>query len=359
MLFQTPTSDEIDGLCAELDDLKSSLRSGVGEARPWTLPIRRFEAARAWASSIRIEGFEVPDRRAGQLASGAAEPDPGDENEAAFVCYAQAMEHVSVLARDPGFRWSDRVILDLHFETCRFQRNRNPGLLRNVAIEVTSDAGGTAYLAPEADRVPSLLDEFIVSLESGPDRHPAVVAAMAHLNLVSIHPFEDGNGRISRITQSLVLAREHLLAPEFGSIEPFLARHTVEYYEALMHVQGGSFDPSRDATGWVIFCLRAHIEQAADRLKRIEAAAERWRQLEELVESHGWDERMVIALEQALFGGTDRTTYTAEASIANPTASNDFRRLVDAGLLEKVGSGRATAYKPTDELNDSLKPESR
>ncbi|MDQ5895169.1 MAG: hypothetical protein QG596_1430, partial [Actinomycetota bacterium] len=44
MLFQTPTADEIDGLCVELDDLKSSLRSGVGEARPWTLPIRRFEA---------------------------------------------------------------------------------------------------------------------------------------------------------------------------------------------------------------------------------------------------------------------------------------------------------------------------
>ena len=54
---------------------------------------------------------------------------------------------------------------------------------------------------------------------------------MAHLNLVMIHPFEDGNGRMSRALQSLVLARDHIVAPEFASIEEYLGRNTPAYYQ--------------------------------------------------------------------------------------------------------------------------------
>ena len=67
------------------------------------------------------------------------------------------------------------------------------------------------------------MDEVVEWLEHGDlDAHVAVRAAMAHLHVVSVHPFRDGNGRISRIVQSLVLARQGLLAPEFSSIEEYL-----------------------------------------------------------------------------------------------------------------------------------------
>ena len=91
---------------------------------------------------------------------------------------------------------------------------------------------------------------------------------MAHLNVVSVHPFRDGNGRVSRIVQSLVLAREGLASPEFFSIEEYLGDHTQEYYAALREAQGGSYQPERDASAWVAFCVEAHIAQARRRLPR-------------------------------------------------------------------------------------------
>ena len=80
------------------------------------------------------------------------------------------------MSDDPVFRWVDRVILDLHFDACHFQKDKEPGKYRQRGIEVANPDGGRA--------------------------------AMAHLHVVSVHPFRDGNGRISRIVQSLVLARE-------------------------------------------------------------------------------------------------------------------------------------------------------
>ena len=180
--------------------------------------------------------------------------------------------------------------------------------------------------------------------------HVVVRAAMAHLHTVSIHPFRDGNGRISRIIQSLVLAQDGLLSPEFQSIEEYLAGHAPEYYAVLQRVQGGSYQPERDATPWVRFCIEAHIEQAQRRIAQVEEAAARWRLLEEIAESRRWPDRLVIALEQSLIGGTDRSSYEQEAGISSATASNDFRRLTDAGLIVQVGRTRNTRYIASDSL---------
>jgi Fic family protein len=159
------------------------------------------------------------------------------------------------------------------------------------------------------------------------DAHVVVRAAMAHLHFVSVHPFRDGNGRVSRIVQSLVLAREGLLAPEFVSIEEYLGRSTGTYYATLQKVQGGTYRPERDAAAWVRLCVQAHVEQARLRLEQVAEAGTRWSFLEELVERRDWPDRLVIALEQSLFQGVDRASYATEADVSAPTASNDFRRL--------------------------------
>jgi len=157
------------------------------------------------------------------------------------------------------------------------------------------------------------------------DAHVAVRAARTHLHVVSVHPFADGNGRISRIAQSLVLARAGLLAPEFSSIEEYLGRNTGDYYRVLQQVQGGSYQPDRDATPWVRFCVIAHIQQARARLDQIAAATARWVALEKLVESRGWPDRLVIGLEQSLFGGVERKAYAVEADVSLATATTDLR----------------------------------
>ncbi|HZO06036.1 MAG TPA: Fic family protein [Solirubrobacterales bacterium] len=343
-----------DSLASRLDDL-GTLRDALGDRiatrSRWLGSLRREIRASAFSGSTAIEGFTVSLDEARELTRGGGAPSRGDEHREALACYTRAMDHVGTMAIDPSFRWLDRVILDLHFEACYFQPESEPGLWRKVGVAIFADDGSTAFSAPASERVAGLMAELIEWLADGDlDADPFVRAAMAHLNLISVHPFRDGNGRISRIIQSLVLAQAGFGAPEFFSIEEYLGSHTPEYYAALREAQGGSFQPERDATGWVELCLDAHLVQARQRLDQIKQAGERWQRLEDLVDSRGWPDRLVIALEQSLVGGTDRGRYGEEAGISEATASADFRRLLDAGLVRQLGRGRNTRYVASDEL---------
>lgn len=212
-------------------------------------------------------------------------------------------------------------------------------------------------LARLADNRHGILEptEAVDWLERGDLDAPAVVrAAMAHLHVVAIHPFRDGNGRVARITQSLVLAREGMVSFEFASIEEYLGERTQDYYEVLERTQAGSYKPERSGQEWVEFCVDAHIDQAQRRLDQIAAAGERWGALEKIVEDRGWPDRMVIALEQGLVGGTNRTRYIREADISPATASADLRRLVDASLIDRRGRGPSSRYVATDLLRREI-----
>lgn len=352
MLFATPSiTPELQDRLDELDELRRAL--GQEGSRPvhWMGTLRRLVRATSVESSTSIEGFHVSPEDAIGLVSGEESADPEDENRMAVACYARAMDHVGVMAGDPVFRWLDRVILDLHFDACYFHRDKSPGLWRTGPIGVTGGNGGLIYEGPDGDEVPGLMAEVIDWLENGDlDVHVVVRAAMAHLHVVSVHPFRDGNGRISRIVQSLVLAREGLVSPEFASIEEYLGEHTPAYYAALQDAQGGGYQPERDASDWVAFCVEAHLAEARQRLTQIKEAGARWSFFEEVVERRGWPDRLVIALEQSLVGGSDRTSYGEEAGVSPATASADFRRLRDAGLVKQRGRGRSIRYHAGESL---------
>lgn len=357
MIYDTPPIERgLEPRLEELDQLRDRLGRGSSAAGGWLGSLRRQWRAASAASSIEIEGFRVPEDERVAVASGELVPAANDDDRMALSCYGRAMDHVGVMSDDPTFRWTDRVVLDLHFDACYFQRDKHPGRYRTGGIEVTSTRGGApAYVGPPADDVPGLMDEAVQWLEHGDVAAPVPVrAAMAHLHVVSVHPFGDGNGRISRIIQSLVLAHGGLLAPEFVSIEEYLRRNTDAYYAVLQDVQGGSYQPERDAEPWVRFCVEAHIEQAQLRLQQLDEAAHRWEGLEALIAGRGWPDRLAIALEQSLFQGVDRSSYMTEADIAAPTASNDLRRLLDAGLVIQRGKGRTTRYVASDDLRRSL-----
>lgn len=356
MLYATPPiTDDLRARLDELDELRNALGREVNHPSPWLGTLRRAVKAASVESSVSIEGYTVPHEEAAAIVAGDEPADPDDENRMAVACYARAMDHVGVMGLDPVFRWNDRVMLDLHFDVCYFQRDKSPGHWRTGPIGVTGTDGGTVYTAPDGKSVIPLMSEVVEWLSQGDvDAHAVVRGAMAHLHAVSVHPFRDGNGRISRIVQSLVLAREGLLSPEFASIEEYLAAHTLEYYDVLQRVQGGRYQPDRDASEWVLFCVEAHIAQARKRLKQIMEAAARWSHLERLAESKGWNDRLVIALEQSLIGGTDRSSYGREADVSSATASNDFRRLLDAGLVVQKGRGRNIRYAASDDLRDQV-----
>lgn len=358
MLFATPKeSRALKAELKELDDLRDRLGDAVGVPGPWLGQLRRDAFTDSVESSVSIEGFSVPAGEAAALVVGDAQPDPGDEDAFAVSSYARAMDHVGTLAIDPYFAWSERVIKDLHFDACLFQRDRSPGLWRTGPILVTGAGPDAppAYVGPDGDAVPHLMGEVVGWLNEGDlDAHVVVRAAMAHLHVVSVHPFRDGNGRISRIVQSLVLAREGLLAPELSSIEGHLARHTADYYGVLQQVQGGGYRPQRDAGPWVRFCVEAHIAQARRRLDQVAAATARWTALERLTDERGWPDRLVIALQQSFFDGVERAAYAREAEVSLATATNDLRRLLDAGLVVQHGRTRSIRYRASDALRAAV-----
>ena len=353
MIYRTPTPDaQLEAQLAEFDALRKGLGDQAGLAGKWLGTLRRRWRAASAESSIEIEGFRVSKQDAFAVTSGREPADTGDEGRMALSCYLRAMDHVGVMSDDPAFTWSDRVLLDLHFDACYFQKDKDPGRYRRRGIEVANPRGGPpAYVGPPHDEVPGLMGEIVNWLAAGDLRaHLIVRAAMAHLHVVSVHPFRDGNGRISRIAQSLVLARAGLLAPEFVSIEEYLGDNTEAYYTALEEVQGGSYQPEREAMPFVRLCVQAHIAQAHRRLRQLADAGARWAFLEKLVEQRGWPDRLVIALEQSLFGETDRAAYALEADVSDATASGDLRRLLDAGLLVQQGRGPSTRYLASEQL---------
>lgn len=335
----------------ELDELRARLDGETREPRRWVGRLRRQARATAVASSTAIEGFAVADSELLDLVDRVALVDEGDEDRVAVASYAHALRHVDAMADDPSFRWLDRVVLDLHFDACAFHADRRPGRWRTGPTYVTRPAGAPAFEGPPAAQVPKLMREVVGWLQRGDlDAHPVVRAAMAHLHVVSVRPFEDGNGRVARIVQSLVLAHDGALAPELASIEEQLGERTADYYAVLQRVQGGGYQPQRDARPWVAFCIEAHLAQAHRRLRQVADAGSRWARLEALVEERGWPDRLVIALEQSLFGPVDRAAYATEADVSPATASADFRRLVDAGLVTAAGRGRAVRYRAGEQL---------
>jgi len=228
-----------------------------------------------------------------------------------------------------------------------------PGLWRPGPIWVRNDATGeVVYEAPESEVVPALVDDLISSLSHVGETPAIVRAAMAHLNLVLIHPFRDGNGRMARCLQSLVLVRDGFLAREYCSIEEYLgqARNQQRYYEVLEQVGRGRWSPENDARPWVRFCLEAHYVQAISVLRRVKESEWAWVAIENLIEEGRLPGRAVAALFDASLGLKIRNaSYRATLAewgerIANQTATSDLHTLVRAGVLEQHGAKRGTYY---------------
>jgi len=353
-LYATPPkSVALERRLTELDGLRRYLAQHLGDsAQPWTGALRRLAAAEATVGSTSIEGFGASLEDTIEILAGRHPVKTPEETQRIIAAYGQAMDRVAGLAGDPHFRWSAQTLLELHFLVSHPQPDARPGRFRDGPVIVTRGVSREPYRAPGPDDVPKLASDLATWLESGDQsRHPVVRAAMAHLNLVSIHPFRDGNGRTARVVQSLVLAKEGLLRPELVSIEPYLGRHTREYYSVLEQVQGPFFDPGRDASPWVEFCIEAHVSEATERRRWLEVAYTRHDFCEQLAHDHGYPERLVIALDQALLGlPVTNADYRSAAAIASPTAVQDLQRLRREGWLEQQGGGRSIRYRASTQL---------
>lgn len=352
MLFETPELDEREReVLRQVEELKTALRFHLTEPRRWAGSLRRVSLARAIQGSNSIEGYEAGLDDAVDVAAGEEPLEVDEETRLALTGYREAMTYVLQLAEDEDFEYSDQLLKSLHYMMTNYALKNRPGRWRAGNIYVRNDATGEiVHEGADLSLVPALMRELATGLNAGPECPDIVRAAMAHLNLVKVHPFRDGNGRMARCLQSLVLARSGVLSPVFMSIEEYLGQNTQAYYDVLGEVGGGSWQPRRDARPWIRFTLTAHLRQARTMLQRVKESERMWAELETLVQGRGLPERSAMALFDAMIGLRVRNaTYRSyfedsPDEITEATASRDLRALVAAGLLEAEGEKRGRHY---------------
>ncbi len=313
--------------------------------------------ARAVQGSNSIEGYNAS--LDDVVAAVEGEPTLGadEETQLALAGYRDAMTYVLQIADDETLDVDEGLLKSLHFMMIKYDLSKNPGRWRPGSVYVRQGGSGEiVYEGAPVEAVADLIAELFRDLDH--DGSSVVVkAAMAHLNLVMIHPFSDGNGRMARCLQTLVLARDPVLAPVFASIEEFLGRNTDAYYSVLADVGAGSWDPERDARPWIRFCLRAHYTQVRTMLRRREEIEALWNASLAAAGANGLPERCASGVMDAAYGlRLRRRSYrnSVEAvtgdEISDLTASRDLRAMVDSGLLTAVGERRGRYYLAGNEV---------
>ena len=346
MIFTTPPLAEVElRVHHEIDQLREKLTYAVSSRR-WMGLLSRVSRAKAIRGSNSIEGYHVTVEDALAAVDGEEPLDASSETWAAIIGYRNAMTYVLQLADDKHFGYSPDLIRSLHYTMASYDLTKHPGRWRPGPIFVRNEATGErVYEGAEVEAVPALIDELVAGL-NGDSQLPVMVrAAMAHLNLVMIHPFSDGNGRMARCLQSLVLARQGILAPEFSSIEEYLGRNTQAYYDVLAAVGQGQWHPEYDATTWVRFCLTAHYRQAVTVLRRSREFQRMCDAIDEVIATFKLPDRVLFALADATQGfRVVNSRYRNIADISQNLASRDLAHLCKLGLLEAHGERRGRFY---------------
>ena len=199
------------------------------------------------------------------------------------------------------------------------------------------------YEASPAERLPEEMAKFLRWFEQPGDTDPLLIAGLAHLWFVTIHPFEDGNGRIARAIADMALARSEKTGQRFYSMSAQICRERKAYYDTLEQTQKGELDVTR-WQDWFLNCLHRAIEGAQDTLSAVLGKARFW----EHFAKEPLNERQIRVLNRLLDSFEGKLTTSKWAKIAKcsqDTAYRDILDLVDRGALQKdPGGGRSTSY---------------
>lgn len=213
-------------------------------------------------------------------------------------------------------------------------------------MQVVSGAIGREkvhYEAPPAERVPEEMTKFLHWFEQPGNMDPLLVAGLAHLWFVTIHPFDDGNGRIARAIADMALARSEKTDQRFYSMSAQIRNEHKEYYDTLEWTQKGGLDITR-WQNWFLECLRRAIDGAQGTLSTVLDKARFW----ERFATEALNERQIKVLNRVLDGFDGKLTSSKWARLAKcsqDTAYRDILDLIERGALKKEpGGGRSTSY---------------
>ncbi len=337
--------------CAELDDWRARLDRAGALPRRWAGSLRRDLEAEAVAASVSMEQVPVTVDEVRRILAGERPATVRDEDQALVRGYRDAVEFVLRRADDPGFRWSRELVVGLHDRVLAGNHALGAGRLAAAPRWVVDRrTSAEVFVPPPPEDIPDLVDRACQRMEQGHE-HPAIASGWIHVAVAAIHPFRDGNGRVSRVLASLAMVRGGFRRREFTSLEEWWGGHLADYYGAFACL-GSSFEAA-DVTPFLAVHVRAQLSQvrALDLRQRVERRI--WEALEEVAADARLKPRVVNALWDAFF---DREVtpayYIPLADVSRATATNDLAAAVSAGLLEPRGGGRSRRYVAAPSLHE-------
>lgn len=352
-------------LSAQLADVRHRQGRLIGRMEALGFPLQA-EAVLATLTqdvlkSSEIEGEILPAdqvrssiaRRLGMDVGGVAAVDRHVDGVVEMMLDA-TRNYQAPLTRDRLFDWHAAL-----FPTGRSGiRQISVGAWRNDAtgpMEVVSGPLGREkvhFRAPKADRLDAEMMAFLTWLNDPSRIDPVLRAGLAHLWFVTIHPFDDGNGRIARAIADLALARSEKSAQRFYSMSAQIRIERNDYYKALERAQRGTLDIT-SWLAWFLGCLGQAIDGAEDILSGVLRKARFW-------ETHGTaplNERQLMMVNRLLDGFEGKLTSSQWAKLAKcsqDTALRDINALIERGVLRRdEAGGRSTGYLLSAPNDDS------
>ena len=214
-------------------------------------------------------------------------------------------------------------------------------------MQVVSGAMGREkvhFQAPDADRLNEEMRHFLNWFNEDNYMDPVIKAAIAHLWFVTIHPFDDGNGRIARAISDLQLSRADQSALRFYSMSAQIRKERKEYYDILDHTQKGSMDIT-EWISWFLHCLNRAIGASSENLSTVLKKARFW----EKHANTNLNTRQRFMLNKLFDGFEGKLTSSKWATLTKTspdTALRDIQDLINKRILvNEVGGGRSTSYE--------------
>jgi Fic family protein len=217
---------------------------------------------------------------------------------------------------------------------------------RMASMQVVSGPVGRErvhFEAPAAARLPDEMRRFVAWFNDGVGIEPVLKAAQAHLWLVTIHPFDDGNGRIGRAVADMALARSEESSQRFYSLSAQIRQERGDYYRILEQTQQGTMDVTQWME-WFLACLTRASEDAQTALSGVIRKARFWEKLRDVP----LNDRQRLVIRRLLEGFEGKLTTSKWATLtrsSQDTALRDIQQLVERGVLSRdPAGGRSTSY---------------
>lgn len=361
-----PLTNDFLTLIAAIDEFKGEWRA-LGDLGPETLgSLRRIATIESAGSSTRIEGARLNDAEVEQLLGNLGKESFQTRDEQEVAGYAYVMESIQTTWQE--LRISENILLQLHRDLLRYsgKDERHRGQWKTLdnhvaAFDAEGNEVGIVFETASPFETPQLMETLLswhAKEEADPTLHPLLRIAIFNVAFLAVHPFQDGNGRLSRVLTNLMLLRTGYAHASYASLESVIEHNKEAYYLALRRTQT-SFRGKADWEPWILFFLRSLKSQAETLRKRLENRLAEG--LDERPDNHSVssqpertgnafpDDLSPLAgrlLEVLKARGTLSVSEAAAALGANRhTLKDKFSELVQNSYAELRGKGRGAHYR--------------